>query len=215
MAFQTILFYLFAAVLVLAAIRVVTAGNPVHAALYLVLSFFSAAAIWILLEAEFLALILVLVYVGAVMVLFLFVVMMLDINLAVIRDGIRKNLAVAVLVGLAIVGEMTLVLIKGFWAKAAAAPAGSGAVGLTRSLGKALYTDYLYAFEVAAAILMVAMVAAVALTLRRRKGGAIYTSAAKAVEVDSKDRLRLVEMEADTAWRYQSESEKAETEGEG
>lgn len=212
MAFQTILFYLFAAILVLAAIRVVTAGNPVHAALYLVLSFFSAAAIWLLLEAEFLALILVLVYVGAVMVLFLFVVMMLDINLAVIRDGIRKNLAVAVLVGLAIVGEMTLVLVKGFWTKEAAASAGSGAVGLTRSLGKVLYTDYLYAFEVAAAILMVAMVAAVALTLRRRKG-AIYTSAAKAVRVDSKDRLRLVEMEADTAWRYQSEGNKAETEG--
>ena len=99
---------------------------------------------------------------------------------------------------------MTLVLVKGFWAKESAAPAGSGAVGLTRSLGRVLYTDYLYAFEVAAAILMVAMVAAVALTLRRRKG-AIYTSAAKAVRVDSKDRLRLVEMEADTAWRYQSE----------
>ena len=99
MAFQTILFYLFAAVLVLAAIRVVTAGNPVHAALYLVLSFFSAAAIWLLLEAEFLALILVLVYVGAVRVLFLFVGMMLDINLAVIGVGLRNNVAAGVLVG--------------------------------------------------------------------------------------------------------------------
>lgn len=212
MAFQTILFYLFSAILVLAALRVVTAGNPVHAALYLVLSFFSAAAIWILLEAEFLALILVLVYVGAVMVLFLFVVMMLDINLAVIREGIRKNLAVAVLVGAAIVFEMTAVLIKGFWAKEAAAPSGSGELGLTRSLGKVLYTDYLYAFEIAATILMVAMVAAVALTLRRRKG-AIYTSAAKAVKADSRERLRLVEMASDTAYCCPVDDSKANREG--
>ncbi|MCM1128918.1 MAG: NADH-quinone oxidoreductase subunit J [Alistipes senegalensis] len=211
MAFQTILFYLFAAILVLAALRVVTAGNPVHAALYLVLSFFSAAAIWILLEAEFLALILVLVYVGAVMVLFLFVVMMLDIDLAVIREGLRQNRAVAVLVGLAMVFEMAAVLVKGFWEKGTAMPLASGTAGLTRSLGKVLYTDYLYAFEIAAAILMVAMVAAVALTLRRRKG-AIYTSAARAVAADSRKRLRLVEMEADTAYRCQAEGGKAETE---
>ncbi|MCM1512131.1 MAG: NADH-quinone oxidoreductase subunit J [Oxalobacter formigenes] len=211
MAFQTILFYLFAAILVLAAVRVVTARNPVHAALYLVLSFFSAAAIWILLEAEFLALILVLVYVGAVMVLFLFVVMMLDIDLAVIREGLRRNRAVAVLAGLAMVFEMAAVLVKGFWTEETAMPSASGTVGLTRSLGKVLYTDYLYAFEIAAAILMVAMVAAVALTLRRRKG-AIYTSAARAAAADSRKRLRLVEMEADTAYCCQAEGSKAKTE---
>lgn len=210
MTFQAMLFYVFAAILVIAAIRVVTAGNPVHAALYLVLSFFSAAAIWILLEAEFLALILVLVYVGAVMVLFLFVVMLLDMNLAVLRDGIRKNLSVAVLVGIAMVFEMAAVLIKGFQAKETL-PSDSGAVGLTRSLGKVLYTDYLYAFEIAAAILMVAMVAAVALTLRRRKD-AIYTSAAKAIMVDSKKRLRLIEMAADTAYCRQSDSRDADKE---
>lgn len=202
MEFQTILFYLFSAILVFAALRVITAKNPVHCALYLVLAFFSAAAIWILLKAEFLALVLMLVYVGAVMVLFLFVVMLLDINLAVLREGFRRNLAVAIPVGILIVFQMAAVLVKGFWVEEPAAPGVSDTIGLTRELGRVLYTEYLYAFEIAAVILLVAMVAAVALTLRRRSD-VTYTSASKAVKVTKADRLRLVEMKADTDYSRQ------------
>ena len=206
MDFQTVLFYTFSAILVIAALRVVTAGNPVHAALYLVLSFFSAASIWLLLKAEFLALVLILVYVGAVMVLFLFVVMMLDINLAVLREGFRRNLIVAIPVGVLIVFQMVTVLLRGFWIEEPVLPQASGTIGLTRELGRVLYTGYLYAFEIAAAILMVAIVGAVALTLRRRTD-ARYTSASKAVSVTKKDRLRLVEMETDTADFNQDEED--------
>ncbi|NLC23119.1 MAG: NADH-quinone oxidoreductase subunit J [Oxalobacter sp.] len=205
MEFQTILFYGFSAILVLAALRVITARNPVHSALYLVLSFFSAAAIWILLKAEFLALVLMLVYVGAVMVLFLFVVMLLDVNLATLREGFRRNLAVAIPVGILIVFEITMVLMKGFWVEEPTVPKASETIGLTRELGRVLYTEYLYAFEIAAAILVVAMVAAVALTLRRRSD-VKYTSAAEAVKVTKSDRLRLVEMEADTDYGRQTEN---------
>ncbi|MCL1887001.1 MAG: NADH-quinone oxidoreductase subunit J [Betaproteobacteria bacterium] len=213
MEFQAILFYAFSAILVLAALCVITARNPVHAALYLVLSFFSAAAIWILLKAEFLALILMLVYVGAVMVLFLFVVMLLDINLAVLREGFRRNLVVAVPVGILIVFEMVAVLTKGFWTEEPFSPGAAETIGLTRELGKVLYTEYLYAFEIAAAILMVAIVAAVTLTLRRRED-AKYTSASKAVKITKDDRLRLVEIKADTAYSRQDEKTALETERE-
>lgn len=209
MDFQIILFYAFSAILVFAALRVVTARNPVHSALYLVLSFFSMGAIWILLKAEFLALVLMLVYVGAVMVLFLFVVMLLDINLAVLREGFRRNLMAAVPVGLLMVFEMAAVLLKGFWMPGASAPKASDTAGLTRELGRVLYTDYLYAVEIAAAILLVAMVAAVALTLRRR-GDARYTLASDAMRVTKSTRLKIVEMEADTAYSRQAEPDEKE-----
>jgi len=196
MNYHSILFYTFSLILLFAAVRVVTARNPVHSALYLVLTFFSAAALWILLKAELLALILVLVYVGAVMVLFLFVVMMLDINQAVIREGIKRHFGVGLIVGLLIAFQMTAVLIKGFWTAEAVLPKDLGTIGKTRELGKVLYTQYLYPFEIAAVILMVAIVAAVALTLRRRTD-AIYTSAAKASSVTKEDRLRIVEMKSE------------------
>jgi len=164
-----IVFYVFATVLVLSALRVITARNPVHAALFLVLCFFTAAAIWLLAYAEFLAITLILVYVGAVMVLFLFVVMMLDINFDKMREGFWKFLPVAGGVGFVMAFEMVLVL----WTKVdmasmparAAVPAGSN----TKALGAVLYTDYLLPFELAAVVLLVAIVAAIALTLRRRK----------------------------------------------
>lgn len=212
MEFQTILFYAFSTILVFAALRVITARNPVHSALYLVLAFFSAAAIWILLKAEFLALVLMLVYVGAVMVLFLFVVMLLDINLAVLREGFRRNLAVAIPVGILIVFQMTVVLMKGFWVEEPISPGISDTIGLTRELGQVLYTEYLYAFEIAAVILLVAMVAAVALTLRRRKD-VTYTSASKAVKVTKADRLRLIDMKTDMDYARQEEK-KTPDEGE-
>ena len=190
----SILFYLFSAILLFAAVRVVTAGNPVHSALYLVLAFFSAAAIWILLKAELLALILVLVYVGAVMVLFLFVVMMIDINvLGVVREGFKKYHAVGLTAGFLIALQMVLVLVRGFWASEPVLPKDTGFIGKTSELGRILYTGYLYPFEIAAVILMVAIVAAVALTLRKRED-ATYTSAAKASGVKKEDRLRIVEV---------------------
>jgi NADH-quinone oxidoreductase subunit J len=211
MEFQLILFYGFSAVLVFAALRVITARNPVHCALYLVLAFFSAAAIWILLKAEFLALVLMLVYVGAVMVLFLFVVMLLDVSLATLREGFRRNLGAAIPVGILIVFQMTTVLMRGFWVEEPVSPEAAETTGLTRELGRVLYTEYLYAFEIAAAILLVAMVAAVALTLRRR-GDVTYTSASEAVKVTKRDRLRLVDMKADTDYASQDEK-KTQDEG--
>ncbi len=205
MNFQTIFFLGFSAILIFAALGVITVRNPVHSALFLVLSFFSAAAIWILLQAEFLALILMLVYVGAVMVLFLFVVMMLDIKLAVIRENLKRNMAVAIPVGILIVFEMSAVLMKGFWVEKPYSPEISNTIGQTYHIGIELYTKYLYAFEIAAVILLVAIVAAVALTLRRRKD-AKYSSASTALDASKKDNLRLIEMEADTAYWQQKES---------
>jgi NADH-quinone oxidoreductase subunit J len=195
---KTILFYVFSAILIAAALRVVTARNPVHSALFLVLSFFSAAGIWILLKAEFLAIVLVLVYVGAVMVLFLFVVMMLDVELAKVREGFAKNLWVAIPVGLLIVFEMAAVLMRGFLSIESQVPASSASMGLTRQLGKVLYTQYLYAFEIAAAILIVAIVSAIALTLRKRKDVKSY-GAAEAIKVRRSDRIRLVDMKAESS----------------
>ncbi|WP_034301769.1 NADH-quinone oxidoreductase subunit J [Herbaspirillum sp. RV1423] len=197
MEFKTVLFYAFSVVLVLAALRVITARNPVHAALFLVLAFFSAAGIWMLLKAEFLAIVLVLVYVGAVMVLFLFVVMMLDINLDKMREGFWGYFPLAATIGVVIVLEMAAVLLRSFWAPEAQVPAAANNIGTTKALGMLIYTEYVYAFEVAAVILLVAIVAAVALTLRRRKDSK-YFSPADAVKVKSTDRVRLVKMKSES-----------------
>jgi NADH-quinone oxidoreductase subunit J len=197
MEFKTVLFYVLSAILVLAALRVITTRNPVHAALFLVLAFFSAAAVWILLKAEFLAIVLVLVYVGAVMVLFLFVVMMLDIDPHRMREGFSKNFPLAVAIGVIIVLEMAAVLLRSFWAPEVQAPAAADVIGTTRALGMQIYTEYVYAFEIAAVILLAAIVAAVALTLRRRKDSRYFPPGA-AIKVRREDRVRLVRMQAES-----------------
>ncbi|MFC3110398.1 NADH-quinone oxidoreductase subunit J [Undibacterium arcticum] len=197
MEFKTALFYVFSTILVLAATRVITARNPVHAALFLVLSFFSAAAVWMLLKAEFLAIILVLVYVGAVMVLFLFVVMMLDINIDKMREGFWGYFPLAATVGAVIVLEMAAVLLRGFWMPDTQAVISTANIGGTKELGKLIYTQYVYAFEIAGVVLLVAIVAAVALTLRRRKDSK-YFSPADAVKVKRSDRVRIVSMKAES-----------------
>jgi len=190
------LFYLFAAITVFAALRVVTARNPVHSALFLVLTFFSAAAIWLLLRAEFLAITLVLVYIGAVMVLFLFVVMMLDINVDQMRQGFWKALPVAAFVGVLIVIQLALVLWGQFGTvRAFDAPRLPADYSNTKALGRLLYTEYVYAFEIAAVILLVAMIAAIALTLRRRPG-VKQQGPSEQVRVRREDRVRLVRMPA-------------------
>ena len=199
MDIKAILFYLFAAIAIYAGLRVVTAKNPVHAALHLVLSFFTSAAIWMLLKAEFLAIALVLVYVGAVMVLFIFVVMMVDINFDKLREGFWTNLPLAAGVGIVIVLEMAFVVLKTFIIPESAAnalviPAGSSN---TRELGRLIFTDYVFAFEVAAVILLVAIIAAVALTLRTRKDTK-GQDPNRQVLVKSADRLRVVKMGAES-----------------
>lgn len=197
---KTGLFYLFAAVLLFAAFRVITARNPVYAALYLVLAFFQASAIWLLLRAEFLAISLVLVYVGAVMVLFLFVVMMLDINVDSLREGFWKHFPLAAGVGALIALEMAAVLMGGF--RLGEAPRATGAMAANSSntleLGKLLYSEYLYPLEIAAVILLVAIVAAIALTLRTRKDSK-YVNPADQVRVKARDRVRIVQMPATRA----------------
>ena len=193
---KTGFFYLFALLTVLAASRVVTARNPVHSVLFLVLTFVSAAAIWLLLQAEFLAIVLVLVYVGAVMVLFLFVVMMLDINVDQMRHGFWKTLPVALFVGAAIVIELSLVLWVQFGlVKSADAPALPPNYSNTSALGHLLYSDYIYPLEIAGTILLVAMVAAIALTLRHRKDAKGQTPGQQ-VKVRASDRLRIVQVDA-------------------
>jgi NADH-quinone oxidoreductase subunit J len=194
MEFTTALFYAFSAILILAATRVITARNPVHAALFLVLSFFSAAGIWMLLQAEFLAIVLVLVYVGAVMVLFLFVVMMLDINTDRMREGFWGYLPMAATVGAVIVIEMASVLWHSFLKFDMPVPT-AGHIGGTKELGMLIYTQYVFAFEVAAAVLLLAIVAAVALTFRKRKDTK-YFNAGDAVRVKRNDRLRIIKMDA-------------------
>ncbi len=193
-------FYLFAAVLLFAALRVVTARNPVHAVLYLMLAFSQAAALWLLLKAEFLGITLVLVYLGAVMVLFLFVVMMLDINIDAMRQGFWRNLPLAAALGSLVAAELIAVLWAGFPRLSAnpdAPLAGINAVDYsnTRELGILLYTEYLYPVEIAAVILLVAMVAAIALTLRQRKDTKTI-DASQQVRVRAADRLSVVSMNA-------------------
>ena len=202
MDIRTGLFYLFSVVLLFAAFRVITARNPVHAALFLVLTFFQAAGVWLLLRAEFLAITLVLVYVGAVMVLFLFVVMMLDINVDALRAGFWKHFPIAATVGALIALEMAAVLMGGFRpteepravpaAVTAAAQAGEQ-YSNTKELGKLLYSEYLYPLEVAAVILLVAIIAAIALTLRRRKDSK-QLDPAEAVRVRARDRLQVIKV---------------------
>jgi NADH-quinone oxidoreductase subunit J len=200
---KTALFYVFSAILLFAAFRVITARNPVHAALYLVLSFFQAAMVWMLLKAEFLAITLVLVYVGAVMVLFLFVVMMMDISGDNIRQGFWKHFPLAAVVGVLIALEMAAVLMGGFRASEEIRPVaqlGQAAAEIpnTRALGKVLYTEYVYPLEIAAAILLVAMIAAIALTLRQRKDSK-FVSPSDQVRVRAKDRMTVVAMRATQA----------------
>jgi NADH-quinone oxidoreductase subunit J len=198
---RTFLFYLFSVVLLFAAFRVITARNPVYAALFLVLTFFQAAGVWMLLRAEFLAISLVLVYVGAVMVLFLFVVMMLDINVDALRAGFWKHFPLAATVGALIALEMAAVLMGGFRpteepralpGAAAAAQAGVQ-YSNTKELGKLLYSEYLYPLEIAAVILLVAIIAAIALTLRRRKDSR-HLDPAHAVRVRAADRLQVIKV---------------------
>lgn len=198
-AFEKIVFYLFAAILVFAATRVITVRNPVHAALHLVLAFFTCAGLWLLLEAEFLAIALVLVYVGAVMVLFLFVVMMLDINTSPIKEGFIRYLPVGLTVAGLMVFEMYLVVrSKYFDAENMPIPAPRGAdYSNTRELGSVLYTDYVYPFEIASVILVVAIIAAIVLTMRKRVGTKTQNPAEQ-VKVRSVDRVRIVKMEAET-----------------
>jgi len=190
----TALFYVFSAVLLFAAFRVITARSTVHAALYLVLAFFSAACVWMLLEAEFLAIALVLVYVGAVMVLFLFVVMMLDFNSDAFREGFWKHFPLAGIVGALIALEMALVLTRGFDLPDAKPLAESAlAMGNTRLLGIQIYTDFLYPLQIAAVLLLVAIVAAIALTLRGRKESR-HQDPSQQVRVKKADRLRIVKL---------------------
>lgn len=192
---EAFVFYVLAVVLVFAGTMVITVRNPVHAALFLVLAFFTSAGLWLLLEAEFLAITLVLVYVGAVMVLFLFVVMMLDINLAPLREGFTRYLPVGFLVAAVVVVELALVVgSKRFGLESMPAPVREGSdYSNTKALGSLLYTDYVYPFEVAAVILLVAIVAAIVLTMRRREG-VRYQRPEEQVAVRREQRVRLVKM---------------------
>ena len=188
---EAVVFYSFGGVLLLSGLLVITARNPVHGVLFLVLAFFTAAALWLLLYAEFLAITLVVVYVGAVMVLFLFVVMMLDINLERVREGFWRNLPIALVVGGVMVWEMITVLAFRIWgADPKPLPAG---YSNTKELGRVLYTDFAYAFEIAAVILLVAIIAAIALTLRKRKDTR-RQDPSEQVRARPAERVRLVSM---------------------
>lgn len=195
MSFQLIIFYFFAAIMVISALRMITAKNPVHSALSLVLVFFTSSAIWLLLEAEFLAITLVLVYVGAVMVLFLFVVMMLNINLSKMREGFVKFMPVALIVSVVMIVELVLVVMS----QEFSAERNAGfefELGNTHALGKILYTDYLLPFEVASVILLVAIVAAIVLTLRQPAQSKAQDPSAQ-VKVKAKDRVRMVSLKSE------------------
>ena len=194
MIFTDYVFYALAAILLFASVRVITTRNPVHAALHLVLAFFTAAGIWLLLEAEFLAIALVLVYVCAVMVLFLFVVMMLDINIDKLREGFWEYLPMAGIIGLLMAVEMVMVL-SGKYFIATTVASKSADYSNTAELGRVLYTDYLLPFELASVVLLVAIVAAIVLTLRDRKESKSMNPA-KQVLVKKADRLRIVKMNA-------------------
>ena len=195
MDFKTALFYILSAILVIAALRVVTARNPVHAVLFLVLAFFNASGLWLLLQAEFLAIALIVVYVGAVMVLFLFVVMMLDINLERLRQGFWGNLWLGGPIAVLMVIEMVAVLsARSFGLEAMPAPASTAAgVSNTKALGIAIYTDYIYPFELASVILLVALIAAVVLNLRQRRDNK-QLNPAEQIAIKRKDRVRIVSM---------------------
>lgn len=210
MGTEQILFFAFSAILLFAATAVITVRNPVFAALFLVLTFFTSAAIWVLLEAEFLALTLVLVYVGAVMVLFLFVVMMLDINLAVLKQGFAKYLPLGIVVAIVLVAQLAIVVGPDqFGINKVANPAAKAAnYSNTKELGSVLYTDYLYPFEIAAVILLVAIIAAISLTLRKRKRTRYLMPPEKQVAVKRGDRVRIVKMATDLTHRPAPDSVK-------
>ncbi len=195
MTFELFIFYVFAAVTLFSAVGVVTARNPVYAALFLILAFFTSAATWVLLEAEFLGVVLVLVYVGAVMVLFLFVIMMLDINIDILKEGFTRYMPLGILVAVAVAAEMILVMKSKTFDRPIpeASPLGSSN---TEALGEILYTEYVYPFEIAAVILVVAIIAAIALTLRRRKGVKKQDQAAQ-IRTRKEDRLRIVKMKTE------------------
>jgi NADH-quinone oxidoreductase subunit J len=204
MEFTTVLFYIFALLLVVSALKVITSRNPVASALFLVLAFFNAAAIWMLLEAEFLAILLVLVYVGAVMVLFLFVVMMLDINLDELGKDFRKFVPVASLVGAIIIVETALILWHGYGATvspvhdvtAGAGVGGAAVMSNTQLMGKVIYTDYNFPFEIAGLILLVAIIAAISLTIRDKKDNK-RQKVSDQVKVRAQDRVRIVKMKSE------------------
>ena len=198
MTFELIVFYLFALIMVFAAARVITVTNPVFAAMFLVLTFFTAAGIWLLLEAEFLAITLVLVCVGAVMVLFLFVVMMLDVNVVPLREGFVKYLPVGILVGVIMFVEILFLITQRYF-QAENYPVPERSIegySNTESLGRLLYSEYLFQFQIAAIILLVAIVAAIALTMRRRPDTK-YQTPARQIEATKAERLRVVSMEAE------------------
>jgi NADH-quinone oxidoreductase subunit J len=207
MEFKTILFYIFSTITVVAALRVITARNPVHAALFLVLAFFNVAALWMLLQAEFLALALIMVYVGAVMVLFLFVVMMLDINIERMRQGFWSNLPVGALIGLLMAGEMAVVLSGRYFGLANLPPQNLPAnYSNTKELARLLYTDYAYPFEIASVILLVGIIAAIMLTLRQRKDNKAM-HASDQIAVKAKDRMRLVKMAPEVEMKFPAPKE--------
>jgi NADH-quinone oxidoreductase subunit J len=191
---EAALFYVFSAVLLFAAFRVITSRSTVYAALFLVLAFFSAACVWMLLQAEFLAIVLVLVYVGAVMVLFLFVVMMLNANTDALREGFWKHFPLAAGVGVVIVLEMAFVLMRGFQRSDAPQPdAAALELGNSKLLGIEIYTNYLYPLQIAALVLLVAIIAAIALTMRKRKDSR-HVDADVQIRASKSDRVRLVKM---------------------
>jgi NADH-quinone oxidoreductase subunit J len=194
----TVLFYVFAAVLVIAALGVITARNPVHCALFLVLAFFNSAVIWLMLEAEFLAITLLVVYVGAVMVLWLFVLMMLDIDVTALREGFTRYAPVGGLIALVVIAQIAVVVWVrklGLTTELVPVPKPQG-YSNTAELGHLLYTKYLYPFEIAAVILLVAIVAAITLTMRRRVGQKVQNINAQ-VAVRAADRIRIVKMDAE------------------
>ena len=205
----SVFFYAFAGLLVISALRVITARNPVHAALFLVLAFFCASGLWMLLKAEFLSLALILVYVGAVMVLFLFVVMMLDLDLEHLRRDFKKYLPVAFLMGAVIVLELSIVLIRSFIGTSSPVQPmlEESTMSNTKALGMLIFVDYVYAFEVAGVILLVAIIAAVALTLRNRKD-AKAQNVAEQINVKAADRMRIVKMNTDMAAKQDARGEK-------
>lgn len=195
MTFELFVFYIFSAVTLFSAVGVVTMRNPIYSALFLILAFFSSAATWVLLEAEFLGVVLVLVYVGAVMVLFLFVIMMLDIQIDTLKEGFIRYLPVGLLVATAVAAEMILVLKSKAFNMPIPEPAPLSANN-TEALGEILYTEYVYPFEIAAVILVVAIIAAITLTLRRRKG-VKKQNPSQQVRTRKSDRLKVVKMKAE------------------
>ncbi len=195
MNFLNFIFYFFSALAILSALGMITVRNPVHAILFLVLTFFDSAALWITLHADFLGIVLVLVYVGAVMVLFLFVIMMLDINIARMRQGFIRFLPLGIVVALLMVIELALVLGTQYFQRVAGPV--SHEIPSTTALGRVVYTQYVYPFEIAAVILLVAIIAAISLTLRRRRIGTKYQRPGNQVKVNRRDRVRLVKMPAE------------------